>query len=669
MEKLGWHFDFHSHKSVRIGHDPDFAGTAAALKDAGVDEVITFAKCHTGFSYFPTKVGTPHPRMKADVLGGMIKACRKEGIRVFAYLSFGIDGEAGRKRREWAQVYADGADYSDQSFINVCPFTGYTDELMLPHIDEIARKYRPDGFWFDTMGALGVCYCECCQREFREKHGLEIPRAQKESSWPIYGAFRRERGLALLERVGRFIHQRIPKAVVGFNQIGSAPYPEKMPRDITRLTLDPATYGHQSRGMGFCAAYAANADRPAEVMPTIFNQGWGDWSVSTAQRMEKVAAACWAHKVRLFMGDRLRPEGRLDGATLQAVKSFTELRQRLTPLFPPDASKADDEVLVVHSKSVVYGEDMREFAMDPRVRLGPLQGAHSILVDCGASFSIVSDLFLNAKLKRAGLVVLPELPAIEPQAHAALKRYVKGGGKLLVVGRIPNVRGKPMDWLGVSRAAKPWQDHIWLSAWPGMSQELPVLVRGEFRKVTLRGAQTMVRAIQPYDLAYGIRFGWGIGPASKRPSKQAALAMRKFGKGEVWYLEAPLFSDYFSGGNWQQIEWMYGLLEQIQPKARARLHQPAGNVELVMRRSPKSTWAVLVNHGGEEFAAGKLPWSRALAPSPAYPVTVELRDRRSPKRVTCNGAECPFERRGAVLHVPLAMDAAWKVVRVDWDDA
>ena len=97
MNRLAWHFDFHSHGSVRIGHDPDVEGVAAALAAAGVEEIITFAKCHTGFAYYPTRIGTPHPRMRGDAFGDVLRACRARDIRVLAYVSFGIDGEAARR--------------------------------------------------------------------------------------------------------------------------------------------------------------------------------------------------------------------------------------------------------------------------------------------------------------------------------------------------------------------------------------------------------------------------------------------------------------------------------------------------------------------------------------------------------------------------------------------
>ena len=665
MLTLAWHFDFHSHKSVRIGHNSDYAGVAKALKEAGVEEIITFAKCHNGFSYYPTKVSTPHPLMKEDVFGGTVKACRAADISPLAYISFGIDGEACRKHPDWSQVFATGPMVSPDWFICVCPFTAYTDELMLPQIDEIIKTYRPDGFFFDTMSALGTCYCECCKRDFKAAHGLEIPREEKDPNWGVYGAFRHKRGMALLERVGKFIQQRLPGARVGFNQIGSAPYPEKMPASITRLTLDPPTHGPQSRSMGFCAVYGQYADRPADVMPTIFNQGWGDWSIATAQRLEKTAAAAWARNVRLYVGDRMHPEGRLDGTATLALRQMKDIRRRMAAEFPSDAALTDDEVLILHSRSTVYGEDMRHFAIDPRARLAPLQGAHRLLGDAGSTLGICAEAFLSARLRGMNLVVLPEIPTLDADTEAVLRLYVENGGRILVVGRVPLVGGKPMNWLGVARSDAPWQDHIYLPAWPSMSHTLPVLVRGPFHRVTLAGAEAIVPAIQPYDLAAGVRMGWGICPPASEPSGNPALTRCRYGRGEVWYLEAPIFSDYATGGNWQQVEWLAGLMEQVLPAPRACLCGSPGNVELICRRAQDTTWAVLVNHGGEEFF-GARNWPRVLEAQPPYDVVLKLRDARRPVRVTCNGVDVRFQVRDGVVIVPVVMDSIWKVIKAQW---
>ena len=133
MHRLAWHFDFHSHKSIRINHDPDVAGMADTLAEAGVDEIITFAKCHTGFAYYPSRVGHPHPRMIGDAFGEVVRACKARGLRVLAYISFGIDGEAGRRHPEWAQVSdpAVGPHLTEDHFIATMAEAGLGADFLL----------------------------------------------------------------------------------------------------------------------------------------------------------------------------------------------------------------------------------------------------------------------------------------------------------------------------------------------------------------------------------------------------------------------------------------------------------------------------------------------------------------------------------------------------------
>lgn len=660
--KLAWHFDFHSHRSVRIGHAPDFGGMAKVLRASGIEEIIMFAKCHNGFSYYPTKIGTPHPKMRGDVFGGVLKACRARRIKVLAYISFGIDGEAGRRHPEWAQVTARGPSSSPDHFISVCPFTGYMKELMLPQIAEIILRYRPDGFFFDTMGALGVCYCEACRKDFYAAHALDIPRKPGGAAWGLYGRFRRARGMALIKTVGDFIQARLPGALVGFNQIGSPPMPEKMPPSITRLTLDPNTRAHQSREMSFCAAYAAYADRPADIMPTIFNQGWGDWSPAHPLRLEQSAAAVWARGARLYMGDRLRPDGRLESASTKAMEVIALARQKAAIDFPPDDAAPADDVLLLHSPSLVCGEDMSQFAIDARMHLRPVEYGHFLASDAGFSTGVVAECFLRRWIKTPRLIVLPQLPSITPATSALLKSFVRSGGALLVVGTIPKVGGKPMDWLGVSREEAPWQDHVWIETADGSG---PVLVRGLCHRLRLRGAKRVLSAIAPYDLKAGVKFGWGIGPVSGARGREPALTCLKLGRGAAWCLSAPLFSDYAEGANWQQAALFGGMLDLIAVAPRVRLRHSPGNAELIARRRRNEDWAVLLNHSAAQPACGG--WPRVVSPLPPYPVVVEYTSGRKPSSILLDGHHITnWTLAGASLRVPVVMDGPCKVLQVAW---
>src|SRR5690349_16280602 len=70
------HLDFHTSPAVTgVGAEFKAAEFATVLKDAAVNSITVFAKCHHGMSYYPTKVGVRHPNLKIDLLGEIIEAC------------------------------------------------------------------------------------------------------------------------------------------------------------------------------------------------------------------------------------------------------------------------------------------------------------------------------------------------------------------------------------------------------------------------------------------------------------------------------------------------------------------------------------------------------------------------------------------------------------------
>ena len=666
MEKLSWHFDFHSHKNIRINHAPDVSAMAKTLRESGVDEIITFAKCHTGFAYYPTELGSPHPRMVGDAFGDVVRACKAEGVRVLAYISFGIDGEAGRRHNDWAQVGANGPHLTDDGFISLCPFTPYTGELMLPMIAEILEAYPVDGFFFDTMGAMGVCHCKWCEAEFEQKHGCPIPRSPADTMGGAYGAFRRDRAWRIVDTVCSFIAERKGDAKVGFNWVGTVRFPERMPPGITCLTCDFSTTGPQSLQASLHSAYGINVDRPCDVMNTIFNHGWGDWAPRPLAGLEQEAAAVWARKCRPYIGDRLHPANRLDPTSQRAIRFMGDVQRRIAAEYPADDSRLTREILVLCGPQGMYGEDMSKFAVD-RSGMVPVSGAHRLALDAGADVSLVAECFLGDMVDEAKLLILPETPAIEVETEALLRDFVNGGGNVLVVGTAPRVDGNALDWLGVEREKEPWQDHIYLPAWPDSADALPVLVRGRFHRLALRDAEAVLPAIRPYDCDYGMRFGHGIGPAADEPSEFAALTRRSMGDGAVWYLEAPLFTDYEERTNWTQFEWFRGLLARLVPAPTVRVICASGSVEVVAHVNADTTWAFLVNHNGEQLNPNTNT-ARTFAPVPARRITLEIRDAadRKPASVTVAGRTVAWQTCDSTVVIPLGLDRIWRIVRVDW---
>ncbi len=665
---LAWFFDSHSHANIRINHDPDVRGMARVIKQCGIEEVTIHAKAHDGYAYYPSRVGYPHPRLCGDSFGDAARACADAGIRVIAYISFGIDGEAARHHPDWCQVRANGTDLNPDWFVSVCPFTGYTEALMLPQIAEVLDAYPVAGLFFDTMGAFGICYCGICCAAFREAHGLDIPRDPDDPSRGVYGRFRRERALALLDRLGGFIRDRKPGAKVGFNMIGSIYVPEPLPVGVNCITLDYPTHGPQSLHASCGAAFGSMADAPADVMSTIFNQGWGDWSPRPVTGIEQAVVAVWARGCLPVVGDRLHPANRLDPISVRAMRSLAAVRKRVLREYPaPDARLAPD-ILLLHGARQMNGSDGARFGLE-RSGLLPLLGAHRLLLDAGANFAVAPEYAVARRLENNPLVILPEMVGIEPETDAALRAYVERGGRVLVIGAPPEVGDRPIDWLGLVRSEKPWQDHIYLPPWPGEEVRGPVLVRGAFHRVTPVNAEQVLPAIRPYDCDHGVRFGWGIGPASAEPSEHPALTRRVLGEGEVWHLEAPLFTDYVQHANWTQIAWFRGLLDRTVPAPVAQVVSESGGVEVVAHVAPETTWAFLINHGGEQLS-GERRWSRVLPTLPPYPVILRMRDAkgRLPAAVSSGGKALRWGQHQDAVEIRLRMSTVWRIVRIDWDE-
>jgi hypothetical protein len=656
--RISWFFDCHSHKQIRINHDPDVAGMARTFAECGIEEVTIHAKDHTGFAYYPSRIGTPHPKMLGDAFGDAAAACVQHGVDILAYVSFGIDGEAGRRHHDWVQVRPEGRILNDDWFVSVCPFTPYLDALMLPMIAEILDDYPVNGFFFDTMNSLGTCCCETCTRDFRDAHGVPIPHEEDDPNWGIYGQFRRARGMTLLDRVSRFIKDRKPDATVGFNQVGTIRFPERLPDGINRLTLDFHTFSQQSRQASMSAAYGSTTGIEAEIFVTIFNQGWGDWSPRPMLGLEQAMIPIWARKCQPTLGDRLRPENRLGSASINAMAFVARLKGRVVAAFPPSEARLKPDVLLLHTPGQMYGADMRRFG-DYSTGVRPVAGAHHLLLDCGANFAIAAEDYLDDELLSVHLVVLPELESIAASTDRRLREYVEGGGRVLVVGH------QPIDWLGLEPKAEPWQDHVWLPPWTDEMD--PVLVVGDYYECAATGAKVVVQAIRPYDCAHGVRYGWGIGPAEMVLSGVPLLTRYGLGKGEVWCLAAPICSDYEQHANWTQIAWMRELLRRIVPTPAARVVSDSGAVEVVLHRTEQSTWLILINHGGEQLN-GDGRWSRVLPPLPAYPYTLEVRDgeSRKPESVVCGDELVPYDFVDDVITVRGVLDTGWRVVRVDW---
>ena len=102
------HLDFHTSEHIpNVGAEFDANDFVRTLQDASVDSITLFAKCHHGWSYYPTQAGRSHPTLvRPDLLGEMVTACRAADIETPIYLSVQWDERVAREHPEWRAMSA-----------------------------------------------------------------------------------------------------------------------------------------------------------------------------------------------------------------------------------------------------------------------------------------------------------------------------------------------------------------------------------------------------------------------------------------------------------------------------------------------------------------------------------------------------------------------------------
>ncbi|HEX6730742.1 MAG TPA: putative glycoside hydrolase, partial [Pyrinomonadaceae bacterium] len=173
-------------------HPPDVGKSAestrefvAKCKRANIDVIVMDVKGMAGEIYwksekFPQAIARGYESF--DVLEHLTREAHAQGIKVDAWLVDFAEGERGaafREHPEWAMLNPDGTTTASESlgvakrhygYVWMCPARrpGYTDQWLLPMIEEIASNYSVDSIHHDyvrypgDVSPDGYCFCDYC---------------------------------------------------------------------------------------------------------------------------------------------------------------------------------------------------------------------------------------------------------------------------------------------------------------------------------------------------------------------------------------------------------------------------------------------------------------------------------------------------------------------------
>jgi len=418
------HLDFHTApQAEKIGadFDPDVFGDT--LKDAKVNAINIFGKCHHGYSYYPTKVGTVHPNLDFDLLGGQIEALKKRDIFFTVYVSVIWDELAGKEHPEWVVVDKEGKQVTrpplngDWGWTSMDVSSGYFDYLAA-QTEEIIDMYDVDGMWFDICFALAN-YSTWGQAQMLNA-GVNI-----EDDAAVW-AFAEEKQRAFLERMTKFVHQKLPKATIFYNGT--------MKRDMRRLLphmthleveslpttaqwgyLHYPTMGRQARTYG----------KDFIGMNGRFHTWWGDFGgLKTDAQMEYEVGTVLATGGKLCVGDQLHPNGVLDPAVYRMIGTAYERVEALEPFMV--GAKPTAELALLALGEIVEGESGIG-AQSPDI-----EGMAQMLIEMGYQFDVID---VETEFSSYPALFIPDGAVIDADLKARLEAFVSGGGKLIWSGK------------------------------------------------------------------------------------------------------------------------------------------------------------------------------------------------------------------------------------------
>lgn len=526
--KRAIHLDFHTMPGVYdVGRDFDADEFAATLAGAEVDYITVFARCNLGFAYYPTKIGTIHPGLKQkDLLGPMVSACHKRGIRVAAYFNAGLDHEHALRHRDWVKMDKDGKVYDVArmgSFFRImCLNSGYRDHLK-SMVREVLEKYPVDGLFLDCF-SLKPCYgVECL--EGMQKRGMNI------MDDGAVTEFCRIMTVEFVDEVKALCRQMHKNIYMCFNGI-----PGRLQPKHVELEILPTTGGYDN--LPYSARYARTLGKPFFTMTGRFHKSWGDFGGLRSKH--SLLFDCYnslANGGTCSVGDHMHPRGRLEKAVYAMIgEAYREVKQ-LDPW--TDGAKALADMAVVYPS-------LRAPRSRPDFQGMTIMGVARLLMELKCQFDVTDGL---DDLSKYRVLVLPDNVVVDSKLAVVLRKFLKKNGIIVssaFSGLNPEKTRFALPEYGLDYMGTSPNNIEFFRAGKELAAGLPDMPISVYSPgIVMRakkGCKVMASVMQPYfNRKSWDRFHENVYIPPEKDAERPALTQC----GRVLHFSFPVFSGYF----------------------------------------------------------------------------------------------------------------------------
>ena len=542
------HLDFHTSPWIPdVASEFDPHAFARTFRKAHVDSVTIFAKCHHGMCYYPTKTGTPHPALRGrDLLGEMIEALHREGIRCPIYTTVAWEEDAAHRFPAWRQLRKDGT-FAERNAVEKAPgpwkFLNFLDpdyqDYIEAHVREILAGYEVDGLFFDILFFDPESCWSDPSRAFRAKHGF------LDSDLETQMKFEHAAQAQFTRRFTDLIRGLRPQATIFYNSINRSFVDNQY--GARQRHVDSSHFEIESLPSGFwgyqhfprLARLISNWDKPWLGQTGRFQKMWGDFGgIKPKAALEYECFRTQALGGGNSVGDQLPPRGRLDPAAYRLIGAVYAQCRDAEPFYEGSVSLPQIGIIC----PAYQGRDETEAAKSEEGTVQMCEETHyeSILLDDAGDLSALE------------LLILPDSVVITPPLRKTLALFYEKGGRLLLshCSGFDAQGNWALDFLPLTFAGKVEKYPTYWRARAAFDSELAMSDRVFYQPGlnALGGERTevLVDRVLPYfqrtDLHFSSHFQ--TPPVAEPDRHPAVIAGERF-----VYFADPIFREYRQAGN------------------------------------------------------------------------------------------------------------------------
>ncbi len=416
------HLDFHMSPEIAgIGKHFSKENFQKALKAAKLESITVFAKCHNGYCYYPTQVGTMNPNLDFDLTGAWIEAAHEIGVKAPVYITAGWCALDAEQHPDWRAVRKDGsydtvnfdmaaAPYQpkpDTSWIRLCLSDGPYCEHIYEITEEVCRRYKDlDGLFYDICVTGQPCYCEHCIE------GMKAMGMDPNNEADVWAYFIQKRQ-AFMRKCGEIMDKYHPNASIFFNAGGAEIFKPQYHEFQSHFEMEdlPTAWGGYDK-MPLRAKYFSKKGKFYLGMTGKFHLVWGEFGTyKTKEALKYEACAMAMQGAGCSVGDQCHPDASMEMQTYENIGYAFDYYEKIEPY-------------------CFDGESVAKLGL----YISPTNPSNLGVANTLAEYQIDYDVIHDDNFCDFDTVILPDAVVLSEASVAKLQEYVAKGGKVVAFG-------------------------------------------------------------------------------------------------------------------------------------------------------------------------------------------------------------------------------------------